>query len=585
MSISPHSGTIIETLAGLESCTRFGARFVAPPSEDRFYPYSEIVRRAQSAAGTLQAAGLRPGDRVAVILPTSIDFFDTFLGVQLAGAIPAAMYPPFRLGKLDEYTARLRRMLAKIGARFLITESRIKRLLGPAAVGIGSLESVIDVKDLHSGAAWKRIEVDPDQPVFLQFSSGTTVEPKAVTVSHTNLVYNLAMMGHALVPKYEGEIEQGCVCWLPLYHDMGLVGCLYLGLYYPGTVTYLGPDQFLIKPALWLQTLSKYRAVISPAPHFAYSLCVNKIKDEELEGVDLSAWRLALNGAEPIDPEGVNRFCERFARWGFRHEAMTPVYGLAEAGLGVSFSDPDSPPLITEFDRDALSLEGAARPGPGRKLISVGRPLPAIEVSIRDEAGNALPDGSAGRILVKGPSITKGYYNDPELTAKVIREGWLDTGDIGFLLDGQLYIAGRAKDLIIIRGRNYAPQEFEDLLLDIDGVRTGCVVAVSTVVEGSGEQLVILAEKDVRSQRPEPEVVFAIRSRILAGLSLNPHHIEILAPGTLPRTSSGKLRRSEALRQFMAGELAPPEKVTALKLIGEVAKSQIAWTRFRLQKP
>lgn len=574
------AANVVDVLAALEDCSRFGARFVSAAEQDQFYPYREIVRRARASAAMLQAAGLQKGDRVAIILPTSVEFLDAFLGVQLAGGIPAALYPPFRLGKLDEYFGRLRRMLSKIGARFLITQTRIKRLIGPGVVGVSSLQHVIDAGDLQSDARWNPVTVDADQPAFLQFSSGTTVEPKAVVMSHSTLLHNLAMMERALVYRDESEVEGGCVCWLPLYHDMGLVGCLYMGLYYPGTVTYLGPDTFLGRPAIWLRTLSRFRAAISPAPNFAYGYCTNKIRDEEMKGVDLSRWRAALNGAEPIDLDAVQRFTERFSRWGFKREAMTPVYGLAEAGLGVSFTELDHAPLVTEFDREALSTTGRAEPGPGRRLVAVGRPLPGVAVDIRDPEDRPVAPGQVGRIMVQGPSIMKEYYQDPELTARTIRDGWLDTGDLGFFHQDQLYIAGRAKDLIIIRGRNYAPQEIEELLTDIEGNRAGCAVAVSTNVEGQGEQLIVLAERDSRSQRDGDQIAADIKARILTGLSLMAHHVEILPPGTLPRTSSGKLRRSEALRQFVAGELVPPEKVNALKVLLEIGKSQLAWAGF-----
>jgi acyl-CoA synthetase (AMP-forming)/AMP-acid ligase II len=402
-------------------------------------------------------------------------------------------------------------------------------------------------------------------------------------MSHNTLLHNLSMMEHALVYRDEAEVEGGCVCWLPLYHDMGLVGCVYMGLYYPGTVTYLGPDTFLGCPAIWLRTLSRFRAAISPAPNFAYGYCANKIRDEEMEGVDLSRWRAALNGAEPIDLDAMQRFTERFSRWGFKREAMTPVYGLAEAGLGVSFTDLDDPPRVTEFDRDVLSTAGRAQSGVGRRLTSVGHPLPGVSVQIRDANDRPLPPGQVGRIMIQGPSIMKEYYEDPELTARTIRDGWLDTGDLGFFFEDHLHIAGRVKDLIIIRGRNYAPQEIEDLL-DVEGLRAGCAVAVSTMIEAQGEQLIVLAERDSRSQRKDDAIIADMKARVLSGISLMPHHIEILPPGTLPRTSSGKLRRSEALRQFLAGELVPPEKVTALKLLLEIGKSQLAWASFNSQE-
>lgn len=576
--------TAVDMMVGLEKVTKFGARFLNNAGLETYYPYADISRRAQAAAGFLQAAGLQKGDRVAIVLPTAVEFMEAFLGTQMAGGIPAALYPPFRLGKLDEYFSRLRRLLNKMGARFLITDARISKLLGSGVTGVSSLKDVIDAVNLKKGTGWRRVPVGADDIAFLQFSSGTTVEPKAVAVSHSNLMHNLTMMEAGIGGGTPEEFVGGGVCWLPLYHDMGLVGCLYLGLHYPGNMTFMGPETFIGRPAMWLQAISKYRGVVSPAPHFAYGLCLKKVRDEDMEGVDLSSWRVALNGAEPIDVETMERFTERFSRWGFKREAMTPVYGLAEAGLGVSFSDMNEAAVVTEFDRDALSAEGRATRGTGRKLPSVGKAMLGLSIEIQDENGNALPEGLAGRIMVKGPSITKGYFNDPEMNAATIRDGWLDTGDIGFFFEGNLYIGGRAKDLIIIRGRNYAPQEMEELLIDIPGLRTGCAVAVGIQVEGQGEDLLILAELDPMSKRPAEEILTEIRNRLLSGLSLAPYHIELLPAGTLPRTSSGKLRRSDALRQYVAGELVPPEKVTALKMLKEIGKSQIAWARFALQK-
>jgi acyl-CoA synthetase (AMP-forming)/AMP-acid ligase II len=585
MQLKPKATTIVEVLLGLETCTRYGARFVSKGEEPSYHTYEEVVRRAKSAAGTLQAAGLKPGERVAIILPTSIHFLDIFLGTQLAGGIPSALYPPVRLGRLSEYFQRTRRMLRRIGARFLVTDGRIRKLLGPAVEEVESLEGVLNVEKLLTDAKWTPPpEIDPDTPAFLQFSSGTTVEPKAVMVSHTNLLYNLEMMESVFRDYSEEDSFHGGVCWLPLYHDMGLVGCMYNGLYHPGNVTYISPEIFIARPRIWLRTLSKYRAVISPAPDFAYGLCLHKVKDKDMEGVDLSHWKIALNGAEPINTEGLVQFCERFGRWGFRPEAMTPVYGLAEAGLAVSFSDFKIRPVLTEFDRDLLAEQGKAAPGRGRTLPSVGPPLPGLEVEIRDEADRALPAGWVGRIMARGPSITRGFYNDPQTTAEILRDGWLDTGDLGFFHEGDLYIAGRAKDLIIIRGRNYAPQEIEELVQDVEGLRVGCAIAVSHMTESQGEQLIVLAEKDARSERPEEEMAAEIRDRIVSGISLTPYHVQILDPGTLPRTSSGKMRRAGALQMFLSGELLPPEKMGVLKMFREIGKSQLAWGRFWLQK-
>jgi len=581
--LSPYR-TIIEALLAVEGCTHLGARFIPLSGEPVFYPYREILARAKAAAGVLQARGLEPGDRVAVALPTCVGFLSTFLGIQLAGGIPAALYPPFRLGRLEEYHARTLGMLTRIGARFLVTDSRIAKLLGRIARDADCLAAVFDVRELDGPAVWQPAAPEPDSPAFLQFSSGTTREPRAVIMTHQNLLANLEMMNAVFRSFLPPEYPREAVCWLPLYHDMGLVGCMFNGLYHPATIDYIAPEAFIARPALWLQTLSRFRGAVSPAPQFAYSLCASRIRDEEMAGVDLSGWVIALNGAEPIDPEAMRLFSDRFSRWGLRASAMTPVYGLAEAGLAVTFSDTRKPPLVREFDREALSEGSEARPGVGRELPSVGRPFPGLDVRIADEGDRPLPEGRVGRILIRGGSITPGYFGDPEATAETIRDGWLDTGDLGFISGGELFIAGRLKDLIIIRGRNVAPQEIEEALWGLPGIRPGCVVAVGAQVDQKGEELIVLAEQDPRHPRPEAELAEAVRERILERAALCPWHVQILGPGTLPRTSSGKMRRQEALRLFLAGELLPPEKMGTLRILKEVAKSQVAWGRFRLKR-
>jgi acyl-CoA synthetase (AMP-forming)/AMP-acid ligase II len=577
--------TVGDCLARLEGCTRHGARFVSRSGEARFHPYGEVLERARRAAGALQSRGLVPGDRVAIVLTTSMEFFDAYLGTQLAGGIPAALYPPLRLGRLDEYHARTRTMLDKIGARYLVTDRRMRQVLGPAVLCARTVEEVLDVDALGPPRPWRPVDLDPDAPAFLQFSSGTTVEPKAVTVTHANLLSNLRMIDGFFASLTEAEVEQGGVCWLPLYHDMGLLGNMFIGLYHPGTITYLSPDHFIARPAAWLQALSRFKGVVSAAPDFAYGLCVSKVKDRELDGVDLSHWKVAFNGAEPISVDTLRAFAARFARWGFRPEALTPVYGLAEAGLAVSFSDPSAHPVVSEFDRDLLSARGQARPGAGRRLASVGRAVPGLEVVVRDAEGNALPDGHVGLVTVRGPSVTPGYFNDPELTRATIREGWLDTGDLGFFHRGDLYVSGRVKDLLIIRGRNLAPQEVERLLDGVAGLRPGCQVAVSHPGEdGGGEGLVVLAERDRLRPRPDDALEAEIRQRLLVGLGLSPARVALLAPGTLPRTSSGKLRRGEALRLFLAGALRPPEATGALQIARHLGRSRLAWMKLWLRR-
>jgi acyl-CoA synthetase (AMP-forming)/AMP-acid ligase II len=314
---------------------------------------------------------------------------------------------------------------------------------------------------------------------------------------------------------------------------------------------------------------------------------VTRVSDAEMEGMDLSAWSTALNGAESVAPSVLRAFCDRFARWGFRPEAMTPVYGLSEAALAVTFSDLRGPFRSGRFDRDALSRDRVAREDPdGREIVSVGRPIPGFELRIVDESGSDLPAGSVGKVWIQGPSLMDGYLGDPEATARSLRDGWLDTGDLGFLKAGELYLTGRAKDVVILRGRNYAPEEIERSVEGVPGVRAGCVVAASWLPEeASGEVLGLFVEAS-RAATPAERAALpeACREAVLGATGLSPDRVVVLAPGTLPRTSSGKLRRGEALRLHLAGELAAPDPVNPLRLAGAMARSSLAFAKMRLEK-
>ena len=296
------------------------------------------------------------------------------------------------------------------------------------------------------------------------------------------------------------------------------------------------------------------------------------MRDEELAGVDLSCWKLALNGAEPISPQVLRRFAERFAPFGFDERALTPVYGLSEASLAVTFSPP-----WRRF------RTGRAPGGGTHELVSVGVPVPGAEARIAGPDGGTLGDAEIGRVLVKGPSVMSGYFGRPEATAQAIQGGWLDTGDQGFVEGGELFLCGRAKDLVILRGKNHAPQEFEEALDGVAGLRSGCAVAIGAVPPGAdGEELYILAEVDEAALRPELEVAAEMRARVLERSAILPFEIKLLAPGTLPRTSSGKLRRGEALRQLLAGELKPPKAVSLLGIGAEMARSLAGYARLKI---
>ncbi|MFW5741086.1 MAG: AMP-binding protein, partial [Myxococcota bacterium] len=313
---------------------------------------------------------------------------------------------------------------------------------------------------------------------------------------------------------------------------------------------------------------------------------VERIEDDELRDVDLSSWRIALNGSESVTPTTLQRFIDRFSKHGLRSEALTPVYGLAEATLAVTFSDVRGPFRWACFDRDKLTIEGRAEASDeGLALVSLGRPLPGFDVQIVDTNGADLPAGRCGRVLVRGPSIMQGYHGMPLQTQDTVRDGWLDTGDRGFVYDGELYLYGRDKDVIILRGRNYAPQEFEHLLDDVEGVRAGCAAAIGVVPPGAQtEQLVVLVERSrqlTAEDRTDEAIAERVRRQLLVRLGIAPDHVRVLEPGTLPRTSSGKMRRSEASRRYLAGSLTPPRPVTALRMVGELVRSGIGMARAR----
>jgi acyl-CoA synthetase (AMP-forming)/AMP-acid ligase II len=527
-----------------------------------------IHDRAARFAAALSALGVRPRDRVALVLRTSPALIDSFFGTLLAGAVPVPLYPPVRLGRLAEYHLATSRMLVRTGARLVLTDALLRRLLGQAVAAAQPPLGCRLANHLDS-SQWLLHPVAADDLALIQFSSGSTTDPKPVALSHRNLVAQLAALDAVVAGR--GEDPPIGVSWLPLYHDMGLIGCLLLAAYHPGTLVLLAPESFLARPALWLRAIARHRATYSPAPNFAYALAARRVRDRDLFGLDLSSWRQALNGAEPITLAAARRFCERFARFGFDPAAMRPVYGLSEASLGVTFT-PACRPLR------------AMTPGAGGyEIPSVGSPMPGVDVAIRDSDGRSLGVGVLGRIFVRGPSVMTGYFGDPAATSRVLEDGWLDTGDLGLIENGELYVHGRAKDVIVIRGANHAAQEFEDCLIDVPGVRAGCSIAVGFIPSGGeGEELAVLAERAAGLVPEDAAVVAAVRGAILERTGIRPHTVELLAPGTLPRTSSGKLRRGEALRRWREGNLSPPNQVGPLRLLAELARSAIAYARLRM---
>ncbi|MBI3504280.1 MAG: fatty acyl-AMP ligase [Proteobacteria bacterium] len=564
---------------GRASASPLGLVFVDARESERRMAWSEVYDRARRVAGALAERGVRPGDRVAMVLPTGPDFMDAFFGTLLAGAVPVPLYPPVRLGRMDEYVRGTARMLLAVGARVLLSDARVRLLLGGAVESARPALGCPTVAELRDGAVAHEVHVAPDALGLIQFSSGSTVDPKPVSLTHRALMAQVASLS-ALLQVPRGSPATG-VSWLPLYHDMGLVGCLLEAMYYPGTLVLLPPELFLARPALWLRALSRHRGVVSPAPNFAYGYCLARIRDDELAGLDLSHWRYALNGAESISAAVQERFARRFAGAGFRAESLMPVYGLSECALAVTFTAADGAKRHMDVDADALAASGEVTPG-GRRVVSVGTPIAGAAVDVRTADGAPVGERRVGCIHVRAPFVMQGYFGQPEATAATLHDGWLDTGDLGFIDGGELFVTGRTKDVVIIRGANHAPQRFEECLDGMVGVRAGCAVALGFVPPGAeGESLLILAE---RTDAAPPDLESRIVAAVVEHTSIVPHTVVLLPPGTLPRTSSGKLRRGEALRRFREGTLRAPAPVTPLHVGTEVAKSLAAFLRTRLDR-
>jgi acyl-CoA synthetase (AMP-forming)/AMP-acid ligase II len=578
------TGTLQELLERAATSSQ-GVEFLDRQERGERWTYDALLQRARRAAAALASSGVRPGERVAIILPTGPPFYHAFFGTILAGAVPVPLYPPVRLGRLNEYHARTAQMIRAVDARLVVTDARVHRFIGPTIEQAQPELGCITAGGLDGTGPAPDGAVAPDAMAFIQFSSGTTGAPRPVCLTHRQVLANVDCIRAAILDAYpEGDgMVHRAVSWLPLYHDMGLIGCLLVTLSNASELVLLPPELFVSRPVAWLRAISRYAGTVSPAPNFAYALCADRVSERELRGLDLSSWRVALNGAEPVTPTVLERFVSRFAAAGFRREALTPVYGLSEAALAVTFSDLDAPFRWESFDRALLNGQGIARVDRGGEaLVSLGRPLRGFDIRIGDHPDAPFPEGVLGSVHVRGPSVMQEYLGMPEETGASLRGEWLDTGDLGFLYQGELYLYGRLKEIIVLRGRNHAPQEVEQALDGVTGVRTGCVVAIGVVrPEGDGEELVVLVERRRGKRVDDRMVEEAVRSRLAERTGLVPSCVRVLEPGTLPRTSSGKMRRQEARRRFLGARLDPPAPTSPWRMVTEMARSRLAHARVK----
>jgi 1-acyl-sn-glycerol-3-phosphate acyltransferase len=527
--------------------------------------YAELAARARAVARGLIARDVTPGDRVALMLPTSIDYFIVFFGILYAGAVPVPIYPPMRLSQIEDHLRRQIGILRNAGACLLITMPEGVRLAGLLRAQVESLNAVESVAHLVD-ASMPSVNLpqpgNPDSVALIQYTSGSTGDPKGVVLSHANLLANIRAMGEVM----DASSADVFVSWLPLYHDMGLIGAWLGCLHFAAPLYAMSPLSFLVRPESWLWAMHRFRATFSASPNFGFELCLNKIFDADLEGLDLSSLRRVANGAEPVSVQTLRRFIDRFGHYGFPAQAMAPVYGLAECSVGLAFPPLGRLPIIDRVNRDRLSAGGVAEPArpddpKPLEIVPCGQPLPGHEIRIVDEAGYELGERREGRLEFRGPSATRGYFCNETKTRELFRDGWLDSGDRAYMAGGDVCITGRIKDIIIRAGRHIYPQEVEDAVAEIPGIRKGCVAVFGVTDRASGtERVVVLAE--TRETDPTARADMQARAQEIASdiAGTPPDEIVLAPPRTVPKTSSGKIRRSAAKELYESGQIDAPQR-------------------------
>jgi len=572
-SLFPHHGFVFQDLEGKETG----------------YTYPQVERETAKRAYALQQLGLSKGDRLGLIVIEPEDFVLTFLAAIRIGVVPVPLYPPMSFGNLDAYADRTARVLDSAGAKLLAASSRLQNVLWALVDRVPSLEKLVVVESLREGDGEREPtypEIVPEDLAFLQYTSGSTADPKGVMVTHASLMANskgIITEGLQLFPE---NGDKG-ISWLPLYHDMGLIGFVIAPMVYGVPIVFIPTMRFIKRPSVWLDTIHRHRGTASFAPNFAYALATRRVRESDLAGWDLSCLRVLGCGAEPIQAETMRQFTELFAtNCKLPRSAIMPAYGMAEATLAITLKPAPDLFRTIALDADTFAEKGVVEaPVEGRAYaehVSCGVPFEGHEVAVFDERGDRLPDGREGELCHRGPSVTLGYFNNPEATAAAFRDGWLHTGDLGFVKNGQVYVTGRIKDLVIVNGRNVHPQAVEWSVGELDGVRRGNVVAFSVPGE-MGEELVVVVETKASEDEARKALVDAVRTAIQRDLSLATREVVLLPAGALPKTSSGKLQRRKTRDAFLAGELgnegtrtfgANSDRIT---LARHVARS--VWTR------
>ncbi len=530
---------------------RIHIRFYHDSGEDDVLTYCELLQGAKRVAASLQGLGLKYQQSVMIMLPSSREYFYSFFGILIAGGVPVPVYPPGNIRQIEEHLRR-HAAIAKNCLAFIMIAmpetvrfSKIMRSQVPGLRHLVTYNELIAIEVPESVSLLKP-KIEAGDIAFLQYTSGSTGLPKGVALTHANLLANIRSMGQAI----HIQSSDVFVSWLPLYHDMGLIGAWLGSFYFSCHLILMSPLNFIARPFRWLHAISHYGGTLSAAPNFAYELCVRRIELQEKEKINLDSWRIALNGAEAVSPQTIQRFSKYFNSCGFRSEAMTPVYGLAESSVGLAFPPLDRGPLVDIVDRHVFMQSGKAvvcnqeeKQG-CLQFVSCGQPLPGHQIRIADKSGRELPERQQGDVQFQGPSATSGYFRNPEKTDELFTDQWLNSGDKGYIAGGEVYITGRSKDIIIRAGRNIYPEELEAAIGKIDGIRAGNVAVFGSRDKSAGtERLIVLAE----SRKKEPvraKLVQHISGLVTDLVGLPPEDVVLAPPNTVLKTSSGKIRRA-----------------------------------------
>jgi 1-acyl-sn-glycerol-3-phosphate acyltransferase len=547
---------------------RIHAHFVDEDTGSNTITYGELWSGASRVAAGLASVGFLPGERAVIMLPTGRDYFLAFFGIMLAGGIAVPIYPPARRSQLEDHLKRQSAIVRNAQGTVLVTTPEATGVARLLTAQITSLRTVTTVRELGLHPAKDVARPRPDDIGFLQYTSGSTGDPKGVILSHANLMANVRADGIGLAVQPNDVF----VSWLPLYHDMGLIGAWFGSLYHGIPLVIMSPLTFLARPQRWLWAIDKFGGTLSAAPNFAYDLCVRRVRDVDVDGLDLSSWRLTLNGAEAISPRTMSAFSERFSQYGLSSTTMLPVYGLAECAVGLAFSPLGRRPVVDTISRRGLLESGRANPVSGSDestldVVACGLPLPGHELRVVDDADREVSERMQGRLQFRGPSATSGYFAAPEATLALIRDGWLETGDLAYIAAGEVHITGRSKDLIIRAGRNIHPVELEEAISSLDGVRAGRVAAFGSVDTLSGtERLVVIVETRWRETGDLDALRQAISrvSNDLVGVA--PDDVAFAPPGTVLRTSSGKIRRAACREVYEGGRIGERPPSVALQV-------------------